>query len=571
MNGKNCRVKGCWSRGASNFTRKTVNSTPNFFSLNLNIPRNNLSSTQQNLLNYFENNYPVINKVESFSFNGNTPFSYVNLVQSDFAYGTVRITKPGIYTLQENIEFNPNESNNFFPTSVQISSGLYPQMMKGPFHLGFFAAITVESPDVIINLNGKTIKQSDKHSFQQRFFANIELASSPFIPSQGPGDFTGSTTYSPANRLLIMNGNLKQSSHHGIHGNRADNIILHNLNITNFEVAGIAINGTTNAILNNIIIKDNTKNIPLLSTYSQSIFIKKHIERLPNDANITLRGILKTKDDILTALTTELNNTFNSQFSPNGTGNLPDNIFKNPEAEKGYDGNVYGMVLNVNGVVVNDFFTTRTSSMVGNNGIYMNNITIDNISSNPIEIIGLSDTSENCVPNEAYGKNLQSGPIGDILQIQNIVDNSYNITGGYKSNILSDAQLLISKYTAGKISSAVIDWAAGANSDISATLIGVEKLYYVSGRDSMGHTMKGNIGLFISAGRNIFGENISISNIVNEKRNNFKNIQNIQPICPHIQSGRPYAQNNTLYTAVTGGNVIINGNTVSDSNRNILD
>ena len=95
--------------------------------------------------------------------------------------------------------------------------------------------------NVIIDLNNHTLKQSEKHAFQQRFYANIELANSPFIPKQGPGDFKGSGTFKPSKNVLVMNGTLGRTSHHGIHANSATNIILYNLDITNFEVAGIAL------------------------------------------------------------------------------------------------------------------------------------------------------------------------------------------------------------------------------------------------------------------------------------------------------------------------------------------
>ena len=62
----------------------------------------------------------------------------------------LELQQPGIYVLQENIVFNPNEFNDFSPTEEQISSGLYPQNMEGPFHLGFFSAITIETKNVIL-------------------------------------------------------------------------------------------------------------------------------------------------------------------------------------------------------------------------------------------------------------------------------------------------------------------------------------------------------------------------------------------------------------------------------------
>ena len=76
--------------------------------------KKDLNNQQRSNVLYFEN-YPYIKKTENYSFNNNTPYSIIKLNQSDFESGTVRITKPGIYVLQENIVFNPNASNDFFP------------------------------------------------------------------------------------------------------------------------------------------------------------------------------------------------------------------------------------------------------------------------------------------------------------------------------------------------------------------------------------------------------------------------------------------------------------------------
>ena len=44
-----------------------------------------------------------VQKEEEYSYNNNTPGAIIKLRQSNFTNGTVRITKPGIYILQENI------------------------------------------------------------------------------------------------------------------------------------------------------------------------------------------------------------------------------------------------------------------------------------------------------------------------------------------------------------------------------------------------------------------------------------------------------------------------------------
>ena len=76
---------------------------------------------------------------------------------------------------------------------------------------------------------GRQFKQTKLHSLQQRFFANIETASAPFIPETRSFDnmaFQHVSNYKSGEKVLIKNGILARSSHHGIHGNKNTNIII---------------------------------------------------------------------------------------------------------------------------------------------------------------------------------------------------------------------------------------------------------------------------------------------------------------------------------------------------------
>jgi len=163
MNGKNRRVRGCFSRGIPTFTilKPPLPETPPIPPLpTYNLPvfsnslTENLNLSQKALTQYFET-YNYLQKEEEYSYDSNTPGAIIKLRQSNFTNGTVRITKPGIYILQENIAFEPNPNNDFMPTYQQIASGQYPVGTAGAYHLGFFAAITVEANGVILDLNGK--------------------------------------------------------------------------------------------------------------------------------------------------------------------------------------------------------------------------------------------------------------------------------------------------------------------------------------------------------------------------------------------------------------------------------
>jgi len=538
MNGKNRRTRSCWSRGAPSYghyriekpeiTNNTVVPTPPLYRL----PRfpnsllNNLTSSQSVIPNYFSK-YPFKNIVERFSYNSNTPYAIVDLYNSDFINGTVRIRTAGVYRLRENITFNPNPNNNFFPTKAQVDSGLYPQNMMGPYHLGFFAAITVETDNVIIDLNGYKIEQSANHNFQQRFYANIELANAPFIKDKGPANFQGAMSYKAANMVLVYNGQLLKSSHHGIHANKANNVMLYHLKIEEFEVAGVALNGTITGILSDLFIKNNKQEIEVLSTYSQARFIHKFLDRV--DESVTFKG--KNVETIKAALQNDLDTTF-QDFKDGKTISV--DYFRNDNV--GYDGNVYGIVLNVNGPVVGPFLTAETLGNVpapaGNTDIYLENIYIDNISSHPVEIIGAKNLDGG---SGAYGSKMQAGPIGDILQIANshvTKDSKYIGTSLSDSQMIIAASSMVQKGTS-SISQDIIEWAENGT-DISTVIPGEHNCYYVGGGDSMGHTMKGNLGLFISGGSNISGNNIQIHNIVNKGQD--VGTQIITPIQPTVRS-----------------------------------
>ena len=83
--------------------------------------------------------------------------------------------------------------------------------------------------------------------------------------------------------------------------------------------------------------------------------------------------MLKNGKDI-SGVITDLNSGLEEAKNAVMSGNTPSNMFGNSHFDEGYDGNVYGLVLNVNGVVVNDFIETRPTEAIGNQNIYLQNI-----------------------------------------------------------------------------------------------------------------------------------------------------------------------------------------------------
>eukprot|EP00397_Hematodinium_sp_SG-2012_P001292 GEMP01001293.1.p1 GENE.GEMP01001293.1~~GEMP01001293.1.p1 ORF type:complete len:1534 (+),score=257.94 GEMP01001293.1:277-4878(+) len=168
----------------------------------------------------------------------------VELSQSDFNHGTFLITKPGYYKLREDIEIRYSED----PTNT-----------TSPYHYGWTTGIAISAEqNVVIDLNGKTMKMSAKNHRQMRFFNMIQLNDKIF-PS-GFARFTGDLV--SAARVVIFSsarkpGVLKQITHFGIAGIRNTDIVIRNLRVESFEVGGISLADVRNVFIKDVDI-DNT-------------------------------------------------------------------------------------------------------------------------------------------------------------------------------------------------------------------------------------------------------------------------------------------------------------------------
>ena len=137
---------------------------------------------------------------------------------------------------------------------------------------------------------------------------------------------------------------------------------------------------------------------------------------------------------------------------------------------------------------------------IGNRHNLLNNVSIKNIRSTPLEIVGISCPDPTT---GAYGKGVQVGPAGDVIQISEASNND----GTFKPNVLVNAKLILGKFNDPKngttcVSPDVINWAESGNQDIRVVAQNNDR-YFTVGEDSMAHKMKGNIGLFISSGEHI--------------------------------------------------------------------
>ena len=212
----------------------------------------------------------------------------VYLTNADIATGTYRITQPGTYILTEDLKFNFNapstedktdeefSANNYdtdnmawFPSKEQQDEydGLYSY--NGLYSLGFFAGITIESDDVIIDLNQHSMEMSYEFYLQQRFFSLIELGNRQFIAGQGLSSDVDTEEVYPTT-VEIKNGLLGLTSHHAIHGNNVETLTISDVTIHNFDVAGIGCNGCRGLAVTDTTVGPQNTNIPVLGRYTHA-------------------------------------------------------------------------------------------------------------------------------------------------------------------------------------------------------------------------------------------------------------------------------------------------------------
>jgi hypothetical protein len=195
----------------------------------------------------------------------------VYLRQKDFVSGTYRIKIPGIYVLKESIVFQPDPDSN------------RPDKPSN----GWFAAITIEVDDVVIDLNKHKISCSQKFvdNHFAKGFAVILLNNSlygggPNTLSSFGSIFPGETEVVTASGVTIKNGRIGRNPHFGIKGYYNNHLTFSNLKISDGELAGIWLTSTTGVRMNNIFIRGNNHPIRVKPRLNQLFFLVQALKNL---------------------------------------------------------------------------------------------------------------------------------------------------------------------------------------------------------------------------------------------------------------------------------------------------
>ncbi len=499
----------------------------------------------------------------------------VEISQDDFRYGTYIINRPGRYRLTEDISFNPNSpatltaavADGLIPPPVAASLDLpmpptevdayragfplFTQFADDPsdpftpggplqprydprgFGLGFFAAIVIAADGVELDLNGHTIEQSAEHALLQRFFAVIELAEQPFVPRQGPADFGADIV--AAKNVIIRNGTIGRSAHHGIHGNGNKNIVIVNVDFVDYEVGAVALNGVNGLFVRNTH-ATNRKDVPIIGTFSSAQFIKPYVNWLVHTgAKTTLRvqGVDLDATAIQTALSTAINRVHTDVILKDHSADERAQIdaAEHPAEYALFhnqfgvvDGNSYSFLVNKLGVAVNGFPTRPTAD--GARNVFIINAHVNSQHAFINEVVALNQMGKAVID-----------PVGAVFQVFNThpdtgapvtISSLDTTTAEYTGNVIANAQAFVAKAAlAGEfagspldisrlsITADVLDWVeAKPGNEFLASVAPDPDDYFCNG-DSMFHVNKGVIAFKMDAATRVILGNTSARDLVN--------------------------------------------------------
>lgn len=297
------------------------------------------------------------------------PDDAIPLHQSDFDSGSYRIKKSGYYYFAEDVFFNPKPE-------------LELQRADKPRIGGWFAALSIECDNVIIDLNTKTFAAHPDFLESQKLkvFALIEFGNSPFPLQKFPFfAYTGEQKPIFAGNVTVKNGTIGASPHHGLHGNSNSNIQIYDITVRDWEVAGIAFNGLKSGVIKNVTITGLEHAMDFTGLVSVMLAVKVVLEDLRDN-----RGDTRAQA-YLDALQPLIDD-------PAANGSIH-------PTRLNY-GNVYGIYLN------RAFDIGPVAQVVNDqhaNAIIIENVLIANITTQLLEVIAIGNSQGQTMMAELFG------------------------------------------------------------------------------------------------------------------------------------------------------------------------
>ena len=412
------------------------------------------------------------------------PDSIIPLSQTDFDSGTYRIQSPGYYYLTENISFDPDPTAEATRTDKPRTA--------------WFAAISIECDNVIIDLNTKTLDMSESflnnHGF--KVFALIELNNSPFPHLVFA--FTGEDEVKNAHNVVIKNGTLGRNSHHGIHGNNNSNIAIYDLVVKDWEVAGISLNGLKSGEIKNVAISGVEHAVPFTGLLALLLSTRLILQELVDKGDSNAQGYIDALDIVIN------DDNQNGKNHPTGT----------------HDGNTYGLF--INRIVDVGPIVTHCDSKTAN-AITIENVSVDNIQTSIIETVGMADLG---------GKRLKGDLFGALRWVDAYPNDTFAPNSILKAQVYGVQQNNPDKLPAG--------FAANILADTPSEELFLSQVQPLFNSDFAGHTNKGAFGIRLDCGHGVTMKNCRVLGV--------ENIGPLGALLASLPGGSNYSFEQTRYT-----------------------
>lgn len=430
----------------------------------------------------------------------------IEVYNSDAANGTIDIKHSGYFLLKGDLVFSPNEEHDSLPTAEQIAAGQY--LPTDGYKHGFFATIVVRAENVTINLNGFTVSVSDLFRVRQGFHAALAV-SIPFIRKEGPGDFGNLT--SRAKGIVVENGVLGKTSHHGIHGHLATDVLLRNLKIRDYEVACMSMNGWNTSYAYDVHCEGSATDVPVRGIFTQARVALFFLDRCAQrhapcaDSAARLRSLIVQAEEGIIA-----NNTINAEKYPEA--HL---LFSSPDGRpRVIDGGAaYGALVTDAGAAVHAVGTPFVRGE-GSEYIVFEDCSIRNTRASAVEVVGAS------FPNGDF----ITGSVGDLLDFNRYFNEPrIGLPGrdAYIESQMALARAYWTEYTPEERASRelglvnipleLVEWyEAGGSAEDLATLYQTAEWRYQRDSDRQGHLPKGSFDGRFDSSANITLINLHI-------------------------------------------------------------
>lgn len=430
------------------------------------------------------------------------------LQNPDFSSGTYRIRNPGYYVLKESIVFNPSKVQN---TQNESSESEYYLDTSEP-ECGWFAAISVECSNVIIDLNRQKLECAqefiDRHV--ESIFALIELGNSPF-PGDEDGDgfghsgtsFPEDNTYHVGASILIKNGTLRRSSHWGIHGNNNSNLTLTDLKISDCEVAAISLNGLMGGSFTRLEINGCSHPIRVRSIMTAAHRLQNQLEILPKDQYPESSEYL----DKLRTFVTERPDIFRSPLT------LP-------------DGSSYGILL-TNGQGTNLALRFPINSEIMEAGQLVSNgrrlhcilfdtVSVSNVAASPQETVGIGSIKPGPEP---YGYSITLAPFGLFGMMR--WEDAFDRNGTFTPNPFLQAQAYLALTLLNREPEMLAAFPENIHDLLNSILLNQKEAFLLNAKPIFGRNFtlvenKGAFGIRIDCCSHLIMKNCRTENILNK-------------------------------------------------------